>query len=103
MKDPHFWGRLSYIVCDWLRRANDKLLRRFWIDDFIPERATDTKYGVNVEGTAWVGAIDPYRFVVSVPQKMLHDWRGNPSIERFAIDEAQRTLQMEIAKEKPVG
>ena len=73
----------------------------------MPERATDTKHGVDVEGTAWIGdgprAMDSYRFVVSVPQKMLHDWQGNPSIERFTLDEAKCTLQMEVARERPVG
>jgi hypothetical protein len=55
MKDPLFWTRLAYTACGLLQESDDKSLRGFWIDDFLPESATDTKRGVNVAGTAWVG------------------------------------------------
>jgi hypothetical protein len=100
MKDPLFWTRFAYTACGWLRGADDESLRRFWIDDFMAESATDTKRGVDVEGTAWVGdgprVQHPYRFIVSIPQKMLHRRRDSFSIERFVLDQAQQTLQMEI-------
>jgi hypothetical protein len=62
---------------------------------------------VDVEGIAWVGegprAMHSYRFVVSVPQKMLHRRRESFSIECFDLDEEQRTLQIEIGLENPVA
>jgi hypothetical protein len=101
MKDPIFWTRLAYTACGWLREADDKSLRRLWIDDFIPESATDTKNGVDIEGTAWVGdgprVQHPYRFTVSIPQKMLHRRRDSFSIDRLILDETQQTLRVEIA------
>lgn len=100
MRDTLFWTRLAFTACGLLREADDKSLRRFWIDDFLPESATDTKHGVNVEGTAWVGdgprAMHPYRFVVSIPQKMLHRRRDCFLVDHFALDEEQHTLQVEI-------
>lgn len=102
MKDPVFWTSLAYTACGWLREADDKSLRRLWIDDFIPESATDTKSGVDIEGTAWVGdgprVQHPYRFIISVPQKMLHRRRDSFSIERLTLDETQRTLRVELAR-----
>jgi hypothetical protein len=104
MKDALFWTQLAYMACGWLRNSEDASLRRFWIDDFLPESATDTKHGVDVQGTAWVGDGSrdqyPYRFIVSVPQKMLHRRPDSFSIERFVLDEAQHTLQMQIASEQ---
>jgi hypothetical protein len=107
MKDATFWTRLAFTACGWLREADDESLRRLWVDDFIPESATDTKQGVDVQGTAWVGdgprVQHPYRFIVSVPQKMLHHRRDSFSIDRFILDEAHLTLQIEIADEKHVA
>jgi hypothetical protein len=106
MKDALFWTKLAYSACGWLRDSEDASLRRFWIDDFLPESATDTKRGVDVEGTAWVGDGPrdqyPYSFIVSVPQKMLHRRSDSFLIERFVLDEVQHTLQMEISNEKYV-
>jgi hypothetical protein len=90
MKDALFWTKLAYSACGWLRDSEDASLRRFWIDDFLPESATDTKRGVDVEGTAWVGDgprgdQHPYRFIVSVPQKMLHRRPDSFSIELFCL------------------
>ena len=104
--DKEFWTRLEYDVSRWLGGSDDKTLRRFWIDGFLPESATDTKRGADVEGMAWVGIGGSeqyqYRFVVSVPQKMLHR-RETFSIERLSLDEAQQTLQIEVTNEKPVA
>lgn len=106
MKDPLFWTRLAYTACGLLQESGDKSRRRFWIDDFLPERAINTKHGLDVEGMAWVGdgpqAMSPYRFVVSVPQKMLHRRRDIFSIESFVLDEEKHTLQVEIGNGKQV-
>jgi hypothetical protein len=100
LNDPLFWTRLASHACGWLRGSEDKSLRRFWIDDFLPESATDTKRGVDVTGTAWIGegprAMHPFRFIVSVPQNMLHRNRDHFAIEQLMIDDGQRTLQIQI-------
>jgi len=107
MDDKEFWDRLEYDASRWLGNSDDRALRRFWIDGFLPETVTDTKRGVDVEGTAWVGdgarEQHPYRFVVSVPQKMLRRGRSVFSIEHVVIDAAQQTLQIEVGNEKQVA
>ena len=103
MRNPLFWTRLAYTSCGLLRESANKSLRRLWIDDFLPESATDTKHGVDFDGIAWVGdgsgAMHGYRFVVSVPQRMLHRRQDEFSIERFDLDEERQTLQLEIRHE----
>ncbi len=105
MKEPLFWTQLAFMSCGLLRESAEKSLRGLWIDDFMPESAANTKRGVDVEGTAWVGdgsrAMHPYRFVVSIPQKMVHHRRDHFSIERFDLDEEQHTLQIEVAYVHP--
>ena len=107
MSDPIFWTKLAYTACGWLRGADVQSLRRFWIDDLSPERATNTKRGVDIEGTAWVGdgpgSQHSYRFTVSVPQKMLHHRTQDFSIEQLVLDEAQQTLHIQILHENPVA
>jgi len=44
----------------------------------------------------------PYRFVVSVTQKMLNRGRKTFYIERLSLDEAEQTLQIEVVGEKQV-
>lgn len=107
MQDPHFWTRLAFTACGLLREADDRFLHQFWVDDFIPQSATDTKRGVDVEGTAWVGvgprAMNPYRFVVSIPQMMLYRRQANVSIQRLALDEERHTLHLELGHENPAA
>lgn len=105
--DKEFWERLEVYASAWLGSADEKTLRRFWIDGFVPEKITNTKRGVDVEGMAEVGEGSQeyyqYRFVVSVPQKMLHRRRQTFSIERLLLDEAKQTLWIEIIGEKQVA
>jgi hypothetical protein len=93
MDDGEFWTQLEYDASHWLESSEDKTLRRFWIDGFLPKSAAGTKLGADVEGTAWVStggrAQYPYRFVVCVPQKMLHRRRQNFRIERLSLDETE--------------
>ena len=79
------------------------MLKHFWIDGFLPETSTNTKYGVDVEGMAWV--VDrqkqaPYRFIVSVPQKMLYRRRQVFSIQQIELDQAKQILHIEVAPQK---
>ncbi|MBI3413803.1 MAG: hypothetical protein HY043_00565 [Verrucomicrobia bacterium] len=107
LDDQEFWTRLEYDASHWLESSDDKTLRRFWIDGFLPESITDTIRGADVEGTAWVGIGGreqwPYRFVVSVPQKMLHRGRQTFAIEQLSLSEAEQTLQIEVVSEKQVA
>ena len=107
MDDKEFWLQLEYDASRWLESSEDKTLRRFWIDGFLPDCIKNTKYGVDVEGMAWVGDGPrqqyEYRFVVSVPQKMVHHRREAYSIEKLILNTAQQTLQIEIAYEKPAA
>lgn len=100
MQDSLFWTRLAYQACGWLRDSGDESLRWFWIDDFIPEIANDAKHGVDVEGTAWVGdgsrSQHPYRFLVSVPQKLLFRHERGYFIKQLAMDKVSKTLQLQI-------
>ena len=95
---------MEYDTSHWLESSDDKTLRRFWIDGFVPESIIDTKRGADVEGTAWVGdgprEQHQYRFIVSLPQKLLHRGRQTFSIEQLSLDAAQQTLRIEIVHEK---
>ena len=106
INDTEFWARLEYDASHWLGNSDDKTLRRFWIDGFLPDSITDTKYGADVEGTAWVGIGGSeqfqYRFIVSVPQKMLHRDRQTFCIKLLSLDETKQTLRIEVAMEKHV-
>lgn len=107
MGDQEFWTRLEYDAFHWLQSPDDKTLRRFWIDGFLPESITDTKHGVDVGGTAWVGIGGreqwPYRLVVSVPQKLLHRGRQTFSIGQLSLNEADQTIKIEVVGEKQVA
>jgi hypothetical protein len=104
MDDRTFWLRLEYDAGGWLA---DKIRGGLWIDGFMPEFITDTKRGVDIEGVAWVanGGREqyPYRFPVSVPQKMLHRRRDNFSIEELNLDESRKILQIRIVNEREVA
>lgn len=107
MDDPHFWTALAYGACGWLHDSEDTSLRRFWIDDFLPENAANTKFGVDVDGIAWVGEgprdQHPYRFVVYIPQKMLGRWEQGFTIEQLVLDKVEKTLQLQIVSERRVA
>lgn len=99
MEDSRFWDLLEYEFCRWFKSAENKTLRRFWCDGFLPEGITDTKSGVNVEGTAWVGqGREPHawHFVVSVPQRMLYRKQRSFAIAGMQLNEMERTLWMEV-------
>lgn len=102
--DADFWLRLEYDASHRLGRSDDRTLRPFWIDGFLPESATDTKRGVDVTGIAWVGKGSrnqhPYRFIVSVPQAMLVRRRRSFFIEDLLLDATQQTLRIQVAIEK---
>ena len=106
LNDQDFWTRLEFVASRWLETSDDRNLRRFWVDGFLPENAKDTRYGVDVEGMAWVGdgprSQHQYRFIVSLPQKMLHRPTPNFVIERFSIGEEKKMLQIALAYSKPI-
>jgi hypothetical protein len=79
---------------------------QFWIDGFLPATVANTKHGVDVEGTVWVGdgprAQYQFYFVVSVPQTLLHRNRQGFSIGNLLLDIAQQMLQIEVVTDKQV-
>jgi hypothetical protein len=103
VNDEEFWSRLEYAACRSLESSEDKTFHGFWIDGFLPGVITNTKRGVDVEGTAWVGSgprkQSPYHFVVSVPQAMLHRRRLTFRIEQLLLDESKQALRIVIASE----
>ena len=99
MEDRDFWARLEYEASASLRNEEEKALTHFWIDGFVPEIIRNTKLGAEVEGTVWVAADagqDAYRFVVSLPQKLLHGSKRLFSIEEFILDRERKVLQIVI-------
>jgi hypothetical protein len=99
MEDRDFWSRLEYEVSAWMRNSEEKALQYSWVDGFMPERITNTQRGADVEGTVWVAdesRQDAYRFLVSLPQKLVHDAKRLFSIEEFVLDRERKTLRMVI-------
>jgi hypothetical protein len=100
IEDRDFWERLEYAASAWFAGSQEKRLRRFWIDGFIPETAKNTQRGADIEDIIWVGeaprAQHEFRFVASVPQKLLHR-RAQFHIADIAIDEAQKQVTISLS------
>lgn len=94
MKDHLFWWKLASLMTAEFGSSEEKSLRRFWVDDFIPESAVNTRFGVDVEGIAWIPG--RFHFVASIPQKLLHRRRDHIAIHSFVLDESRQTLRIEL-------
>ena len=96
LTDEEFWTRLEFESSHWLEISEDKALRSFYIDGFIRELARNTKRGLEVQGTAWVGQGGrmqwQFQFVVSLPQKMLSRRNSKFQIENLELNSTQKTL-----------
>ena len=107
LEDQLLWTSLAFTSCGLLQDSVDNSLRAFWIDDFLAESAIYTQRGVDVHGIAGVGKgsrdMHRYRFVVSIPQKMLDRRLGRSSIQCFHLDERKRTLEVEVAHKNPAS
>ena len=108
MNDREFWSRLEYDTCRWLENADDRNLRHFWIDGFSPDTVINTQRGLQVGGVAWVGECKgtkqhAYRFVASVPQKLLHRHRQSFVIEKLSFDTGHQFLEVVIGERKRLG
>lgn len=101
--DDDFWTQLEYDATRWLARSGDVTLARLWIDGFVRESTADTQRGVDVRGTVWVatGSNDqqPFSFVVSVPQSMLHRRRRDFGIQGLSVDMAGRLVEITVISE----
>ena len=101
MHDEPFWTRLEYGASGWLASAADRHLRRFWIDAFIPETFANTRRGLDVEGTTWVGAGPRmqyrYRFVASIPQELLNRRNDDFEIESLSLNPDEQLLAIVIS------
>jgi len=98
--DTEFWSRLEWAATEWLASSSDKRIRHFWIDGFIPESAKNTQRGADVKGIVWVGdgprQQHDYRFIASVPQKLLHR-RAHFVIDHIVIDETQKQFAISVS------
>jgi hypothetical protein len=105
LNDREFWSRLEYAASHRLEHSHDIELRRFWIDGFIPEIASNTKYGVDIQGVVWVGMgariQQEYRFVASLPQKLLHRKSPTFDIQEIALDNEEQFVHLVIASRMP--
>jgi hypothetical protein len=101
MADKMFWGRLEREVGAWLNRNSQ---RGIWFDCLAPEYISDTKQGVDVTGAGVIdygdGTRMAFRFIVSIPQKMLHRRRQRISIDKLTVDESRQTLEITVTSEK---
>ena len=99
MDDQEFWTWLEHGASAWLAAADDRTLRHYMVDGFLPDTVRNTKRGVEVDGFAHVygpGIKDPFRFTVSVPQKMLQRRREKFAISQLYLDPAQEILRLEV-------
>jgi hypothetical protein len=101
LEDKEFWTRLEYAATRWLEESQKGTQSRFWVDGFLPDSATDTERGVDVKGTAFVGegtrTQHQYRFIVSVPQKMLDRRERVFQIEELSLNVSEETLQIKVS------
>ena len=101
LRDQAFWQRLEYAASRLLSSSNEKALRQFWVDGFLPEALDNTKAGANISGGVWLGEGSRrqklFRFVASVPQRMLHRRRATFVIEEIAFDEGRGVLHLSLA------
>ena len=101
-EDRDFWSRLEFALTGWFSSLDDKSFRHYWIDGFIPDGITDTQYGVDIEGVAWVGTggrdQSAYRFVASIPQSLLSRLNSQFEFDEVAIGPSARELQLTIRR-----
>jgi len=108
LNDQEFWARLEYAACRWLESAADLNMRRYWIDGFVPDGATTTQKGLNVEGVVWIGERENShqhgcRFVASVPQRLLDRRRVTFAIESLSLDLGRECLDVVIACQNQIA
>ena len=100
IEDSNFWSRVEYAASAWLASSAEKQVRRFWIDGFVPESAGNTQRGANIEGMVWLAEgsrqQSEYRFVASIPQKLLHR-RESFAIDDISIDETEKQVALSLS------
>ena len=103
INDREFWTHLEFTLTRWLADQEAKDLRCLWIDGFLPESITNTQYGVDVEGEAWVGTSgseqSAYRFVASIPQAMIDRRRRSYRISDVEVDPSRLRLNIVVERE----
>jgi hypothetical protein len=91
---------LEFNLSGWFRTCEDRSLGGFWCDGFVPHSSTDTKYGVEVQGNAWIADDNKsqreYAFVASIPQRMLSRRRGDVALTDVDIDVAHKRLRFAV-------
>jgi hypothetical protein len=100
--DTTFWLRLEFELSGWLSCSPDRNHRRFWIDGFLPDAITNTRYGADVEGVVWMAegsrSQRQFHFVVSIPQTILYRPNAARVFEAVFVDETAKTLHVKIGR-----
>jgi uncharacterized protein YceK len=98
--DSELWAQLTHLTCDRPQNADGTGSKRFRIQIFALEDATDSTDGVDVGGKAWVsedqGAEQLYSLVISLPQNMLRGQKRDISIEKLHVDEAKHSVRLVV-------
>jgi len=101
LADTDFWSRLEYELSGWFRTCGDNALGGYWCDGFVPQSASNTKEGVEVQGTSWIeegrGSRGQFAFVLSIPQRLLFRYGSNAVLTVKDIDVEHRSLQLALA------
>jgi hypothetical protein len=100
LSDKGFWLRLEFNLSKLLEASEDKSLRQFWCDGFLPDVVNATNQGEKIEGVVWIGNHDrnqrQFRFIVLIAQDLLKDITKSFSIERIHLDEKSQVLELSI-------
>ncbi len=104
LDDRDFWDRLEFVASGMMANSPNRALRRFWNDGVIPESATNTRRGLDVEGIVWVGVggareQQSFRFVASIPQNMLQKHARDFEIESLTLDCDRTFLRLIISRQ----
>ncbi len=91
---------LEFNLSGWFRACEDRSLRGYWCDGFVPHSATDTRHGVEVHGNAWITdgrkTQREYSFVVSIPQSMLSRRRSDVALTDVDVDVEHERLRFAV-------
>jgi hypothetical protein len=100
LRDEKFWLMLEYGISGWFRTCGDKSLGGFWCDGFVPERAQDTRNGIDVSGVVWIGdgrsSQHMCAFTAAIPQRMLAKRRGDVVFTDLALDMNRKELRFAV-------
>ncbi len=105
LNDSEFWLALEYDMSRILSQHHDKEMRKFWIDGFIPQSVSNTKFGIDVEGEVWIAEGQKNqtkcRFLAKIPQKLLHRKIRDFKYDIVCLEIEKKYLELNIEKLEP--